>query len=159
MNNLENYIAENLIKKNLTISVAESCTGGLISHRLTNISGSSRYFRLGIVAYSNEAKKSILNASKATIKNKGAVSKEVAISLARGILKLSKTQISLGVTGVAGPSGARKTKPVGLVFIALAHKNKVICEKYYFKGNRLSIKRQASQASLKLIKNFLKAHE
>jgi len=156
MNNLENYIAENLIKKNLTISIAESCTGGLISHRLTNIPGSSRYFRLGIVAYCNEAKKSILNVPNSLIRNKGAVSKEVAISIARGILKLSKTDISLGITGIAGPSGAGKTKPVGLVFIALTHRNKVVCERYHFKGRRLSIKKQASEAALNLLKNFIK---
>ena len=156
MNTLEKDIAARLIGKNLTVSTAESCSGGLIAHGLTNIPGSSKYFKLGVVAYSNEVKKTILNVSKAIIKNKGAVSKEVAISLSKGILKLSKTNIALATTGIAGPGGATKTKPIGLVFIALAYKNKIICRRYHFKGTRLSIKKQTSEAALKLLKNFLK---
>ena len=156
MGKLENDVAKKLIKENLTVSVAESCTGGLIAHRLTNIPGSSKYFKLGVVTYSNQAKKSILKIPKSLIGQKGAVSKEVAIALAKGIQKLSKTNFSLGISGIAGPGGATKNKPVGLVFIALASKEEVICEKFNFKGNRLSIKKQASDAALKLLRNSLK---
>jgi len=156
MVNLEGSLAGTLTKKNLTISIAESCTGGLIAHRLTNTPGSSRYFKLGIVAYSNRVKNSILKVSKSLIVKKGTVSREVAILLAQGVRKLAKTHISLGITGIAGPTGATKNKPVGLVFIAATSKNKIACKKFNFKGNRCSIKNQACEAALRLLRQFIK---
>lgn len=152
---LESQVAEALKKAKNTVAVAESCTAGLISERLTNISGSSQYFSLGLVAYKNEAKQSLLNISESTLKQFGAVSKEVARLMAKKIRQLAKTDIGLGVTGIAGPKGATKTKPVGLVFIALASARKNICQKFYFPGNRSAVRFSASQAALEMIRRYL----
>ena len=152
--NLEQTIAKLLTKKRLTISVAESCTGGLISNRLTNISGSSKYFKSGIIAYSNKIKTKQLKIPSRIIKQYGAVSKEVAISMAKNIRRLTKSDFGLGTTGIAGPTGATKTKPVGLVYIALASPRKIQCQEFYFHGNRQAVRLRASQAALDLVRRY-----
>ncbi len=152
---LEEVVAQAFKKTKKTIAVAESCTGGLISKRLTNISGSSRYFFLGIVAYSNQAKQSLLGISAQTLKECGAVSKEVARLLAKNIKQLAKTDLGLGVTGIAGPAGATKDKPVGLVYIALATPRRILCREFHFHGGRDALRQRASQAALDMLRRYL----
>jgi len=137
-----------------TVAIAESCTGGLLSSRITDISGSSRYFMMGVVAYSNRAKEKLLGVSAGSIKIYGAVSKEVALEMAKGVRRLAKTDIGLGVTGIAGPTGGTKSKPVGLVYIALVTNKKKIVKEFRFKGSRQNIKLQASQAALEILKAY-----
>jgi nicotinamide-nucleotide amidase len=144
-----------LIRKKLTISVAESCTGGLLSNLLTDISGSSNYFKIGIVAYSNEIKTSWLRVAKLLIIQKGAVSKEVALKLAKSIRKLSHTNLGLAITGIAGPTGATKQKPIGLVYIAISDSKKTVYWKFNFKGNRGQIRSAASFKALELLKEWI----
>ena len=152
---LEEVAASLLIKKGLTISVAESCTGGLVSHRLTNISGSSNYYKCGIISYSNQAKSVFLKVNNQLIKEKGAVSPEVAREMAVGIRASAHTDLGLGITGIAGPTGATPTKPLGLVYIALSSEAKQINQKFIFSGNREQIKWKASQAALDILRKYL----
>ena len=152
---LEGVVASLLIKKELTISVAESCTGGLVSHRLTNISGSSDYYKCGIISYSNQAKSAFLKVDSQLIKEKGAMSSEVAREMAVGIRTSAHTDIGLGITGIAGPTGATPTKPVGLVYIALSSQAKEICRRFIFSGRREEIKWKASQAALDILRKYL----
>ena len=152
---LESVVGENLSKKKKTLSVAESCTGGLIGNRITNISGSSKYFKLGVVAYSNKAKTDLLGISPQKIKKHGAVSKEVAILMAQNIKKSSGASIALGVTGIAGPKGGTKIKPVGLVHIALVTDNKKIAKKFKFTGNREEIKHLTATQAIALTRSVL----
>jgi len=149
-------LAKTLIKERKTIAVAESCTGGLISHTLTSISGSSKYFKLGVVAYSNKTKSDILNIPLRQINKFGAVSTQTAKKMAQKIKIKGKTDIGLACTGIAGPTGGTKTKPVGTVFIAIADKNKCLVRKFQFKGNRIQIKNKTKTQSLLLIKKCLK---
>ncbi len=150
MMHLDQKIAKILITRKLTIAAAESCTGGLLAHTLTNIPGSSAFFLLGITAYDNTAKIEILKLPPATIKKHGAVSAPVAKLMAQNIRKILKTDYGIGITGIAGPGGATANKPVGLVFIALCDSRKTIVEQFLFKGNRLQIKTQAVQAALRI---------
>jgi PncC family amidohydrolase len=140
-----------LQKKKLTLAIAESCTGGLISDRITDVAGSSDYFFCGVVAYSNGIKENLLGVSGKSIKKYGAVSKQVAIEMAEGIQLLAGTDMGIGVTGIAGPRGGTKSKPVGLVYIALASDTKRIVKKFHFKGSRKEIKLRASEAALEMI--------
>lgn len=144
-----------LIKTRKSIAVAESCTGGILSAILTQASGSSKYFKLGIIAYSNSAKEIILKIPPKLIAKKGAVSKEVAENLAKSVRKLAGTDFGIGVTGIAGPTGATPQKPVGTVFIAINSKNKSLCEKFLFKGNRARIRKKISLKTLELLKTSL----
>ncbi len=144
-----------LIKRGKTVAVAESCTGGLVSRLLTQISGSSQYFILGVVAYSNQAKINILQLPASLIAKKGAVSKEVAENLAQSIRKLAKTDFGIGVTGIAGPTGGTAQKPVGTVFIAVSSKDKTLSKKFNFTGSRNSIIKKSAIQSLKLLRTFL----
>ena len=130
-----NKLHKQLIKKKITISVAESCTGGLLSSKLTNLSGSSKYFKLGLITYSNNAKINILKVKKSIIDKYGAVSQECCKSMVENLSKLSKSKINLSITGVAGPKGGTKNKPVGLVFIGIKKGNKIFIIKNLF-GNR-----------------------
>jgi nicotinamide-nucleotide amidase len=147
----EATLGKRLLKKNLTIAVAESCTGGLVSNRITNINGSSRYFLCGVIAYSNEIKKCPLNVSDDSLKRYGAVSGQVAAQMAEGVRLLANTDIGVGVTGVAGPTGGTRAKPVGLVHIGIVTGKKVFTKEFRFKGSRKRIKQQASTAALNLI--------
>lgn len=147
----EKNIAKILTAKKLTLSIAESCTGGLLSNRLTNIPGSSKYFKAGFIVYSNEAKIKLLKVPPIILEKYGAVSKECAISMAKNVRKLTKADIGIAITGIAGPSGGSILKPVGLVFIAVYFKNKIICEKFKFSGKRLEIKKKSADKALELL--------
>ncbi len=153
--NLETKEAKALLNKCSSIAIAESLSGGLICNLLTNVPGSSRFLHLGIVAYSNDSKIKTLKVSPETIKKHGAVSEQTAIEMANGIRKLHKTEFGLSTTGIAGPGGGTKRKPVGFVYIAVATKNETLCIKYMFEGERLSIKRQTTRHALLLLLEFL----
>lgn len=144
-----------LIKNQKTIAVAESCTGGLLSELLTALPGSSQSFLLGVVTYSNQSKNTVLKIPIQTIMKYGAVSAIVAQKMARAIRKIAKTDFGIGITGIAGPTGATFGKPVGTVFIAIAAKNKNICKKFIFKGTRSAIKKAAALKALYLLGKLL----
>ena len=135
-----------------TIAVAESCTGGLLSKLLTDNPGSSKYFMLGIVAYSNQAKKKILQIPASILSAKGAVSPEVACLMAKSVRKLAKVNFGVGITGIAGPAGGSKAKPVGTVFIAIDSRNNSICKKFKLTGSRKSIREKTALKALELLK-------
>jgi len=150
-------IVKKLTKKKLKISFAESCTGGMLSYSITSVSGSSKVFNLGLVAYSNETKIKILKVSKKIIKKYGAVSEQVCKAMLTNISKLAKTQISVSVTGIAGPRGGSKKKPVGLVYIGIKKGNKISINKYLFKNKgRLYIQKATVNKCLRLILSILK---
>lgn len=153
---LEKVVANLLLREKRTLSVAESCSGGLISHKLTNVSGSSNYYLGGIVCYSNESKIILLRVPKEIITQKGAVSRECAISMAKGVRKRFSTDLGLAITGIAGPKGGTKDKPVGLVYIALADKKAVKCQEFKFTGARIFIKQKASLSALDILRRYLK---
>ena len=154
---LSKKIYNKLIKKKLTIAVAESCTGGLLSSALTSVGGSSKIFNLGFVVYSNESKINVLKIPKNIIKEYGAVSKRVCFYMAKNLKKISKTDISVSITGIAGPSGSTKKKPVGLVYVGIKDHNKIYIKKYLFKNKgRIYIQRTTVNKSLELILNSLK---
>lgn len=144
-----------LAKKNLTLAVAESCTGGLLSDSLTNIPGSSHAFLLGVVAYSNTAKAKVLGVSARALRDHGAVSKETALEMASGVRHIGASHIGIGLTGIAGPGGGSSAKPVGTVFIAISLGHHAYFKRFHFKGTRLSIKSQAKNAALRLLKECL----
>ena len=154
---LAKKIVKILIKKKLKISFAESCSGGLLSSAITSVSGSSKVFNLGLVTYSNQSKTNVLKVPKKIIKKYGAVSKQVCLIMVKKLSKISKTNISVSITGVAGPSGGTKKKPVGMVFIGIKKGNKTLVKKYLFniKG-RTNIQKAAVNKSLELILSFIK---
>ena len=150
MKNLANKIVKKLIKKKFKISFAESCTGGLLSSTITSISGSSKIFNLGLVTYSNKAKINILKVPKNIISRYGAVSKECCLSMVKSLSKISKTSISISITGIAGPKGGTKLKPVGLVFIGIKKGNKINIKKIKFRSkNRNNIQKLTVKEVLK----------
>jgi len=144
-----------LIKSGKTISVAESCTGGLLSTLLTQISGSSKYFTLGAVTYSNKAKEDILKIPVKLITTHGAVSKEITQKMAQSVRKIAKTDFGIGITGIAGPTGGTPLKPVGTVFIAISDKNKTVVRKFIFSGNRISVREKFALKALELLKRLI----
>jgi len=156
MQNIAKKIHKLLLKKGKTIAVAESCTGGILSSLLTDISGSSGYFILGAVVYSNSSKNLLLKIPLSVIRKNGAVSKVVALKMADSARKLAKSDYGIGITGIAGPGGATLLKPVGTVFISLASKNKQICQRFLFKGNRSGVRKQAALKALQLLKKVIK---
>ena len=135
-------IIDKLIKKNISISVAESCTGGLIANTITKYSGVSKIFSYGIITYSNKAKTKYLSVSKTNLSKFGAVSKEVAEDMINGLYENERTKICISTTGIAGPNGGTKLKPVGLVYIGLKINNKNYIFKKIYKGNRLDTQRK-----------------
>ena len=143
--------------KDLKIATAESCTGGFLSKRLTDIPGSSKFIKLNIVTYSNEAKNKLLTVPLELLKGFGAVSQQVASTMASGIKNLAKTDLGLSITGIAGPTGGSKNKPVGLVYFGLANKNKVITQKVLFGSNssREEVRWLATQFSLNWLRKVL----
>ena len=153
---LEKNIAQKLTKKRLTLAIAESCTGGLLSHSLTNIPGSSLYFKGSIIVYSNESKTKLLNIPPKLLKRDGAVSEATALLMAQNIRKIFHSTFGLGITGIAGPSGGTPLKPVGLTFIDISTPHKSLSLRCLFKGSRLKIKKQASTKALRLLSQFLK---
>ncbi len=144
-------IHNKLLKQKYTIAIAESCTGGLLSAELTKNPGASVYFLLGVVAYSNKSKEGILKIPPKLISKYGAVSRQVAISMAENIRKKSKADLGISITGIAGPGGATTNKPVGTVFICLSTKNINTCQKLSLHGNRRSIQKKAIQKVLHLL--------
>lgn len=154
---LEEIVSKKLIKKRKTISIAESCTGGLLSKRLTDIPGSSKYIKFNVIAYSNEAKSKFLQVSNSLLKKHGAVSAEVAAQMALGIRKSAKTNIGLSITGIAGPDGGTKEKPVGLVYFGLVIGSKIKTQKVLFGSNlnREKIRQLASQFALNWLRKEL----
>ena len=144
-----------LKKQGMTIATAESCTGGLIAHALTNISGSSDYFDRGVVSYSNKSKVELLGVPEVLINKHGAVSEEVAKAMADGIRKKSKVDIGLATTGIAGPTGGTKEKPVGLVYIAVSNSDRTLVKKFQFTGNRLENKESTCNAALVMLLDYL----
>ena len=156
MNDLPNKVVKKLIKKKLKISFAESCTGGLLSSSITSISGSSKVFNFGFVTYSNNAKINLLKVSKKIINKYGAVSKECCLSMVRNLSKISKANISVSITGIAGPNGGTKLKPVGLVYIGSKKGNKIMIKKNLFKNkNRIAIQKATVRTSLNIIDKII----
>tara|TARA_B100001029_G_C14967811_1_gene398370 strand:- start:255 stop:728 length:474 start_codon:yes stop_codon:yes gene_type:complete len=157
MKKLSQKIVKTLRTKNCKISFAESCTGGLLASSITSISGSSKIFTLGMVTYSNQSKINILKVPKKIIAKYGAVSFETCLSMVKNLSKISGTNISLSITGIAGPKGGTKKKPVGLVYIGLKKGNKIVVKKYYFKNkNRNSIQKATVIEALNLILSIFK---
>ena len=157
MKKLSQKLIKLLNKKKLKVSFAESCTGGLLSSTITSISGSSKVFTLGLVTYSNQSKINTLKIPKKIIMKHGAVSYETCLSMVKNLNKISKTNISVSITGVAGPKGGTKQKPVGLVFIGIKKGNKTLIKKHLFKNKkRVSIQKSTVNKALNLILSFAK---
>lgn len=152
---LEEVVGKLLSQKKLTIAIAESCTGGLVSNRITNVPGSSNYFERGIVSYSNESKIEILEVPKELIESVGAVSAEVVEAMAEGIRKLAHSDIGIAISGIAGPGGGTEAKPVGTVFIGISHEKGVSSRRFQFKGTREEIKLISSEVALDRIRKFI----
>lgn len=152
---LEGMIGALLTEKKLTISIAESLTGGLIADRITNVPGSSAYFERGIVAYSNRSKTELLGVPEEVIREHGAVSRETAVLMAEGVRKTSGADVGLATTGIAGPSGGTGAKPVGTVFIAVSDGTRTVCRDFAFKWERRRIKEITTQWALELTRRFL----
>ena len=150
-------LVKKLIKKKLKISFAESCTGGLLSSSITSISGSSKIFNLGLVTYSNQAKIKFLKINKNIIKKYGAVSHECCLAMVNNLSKISKANINVSITGIAGPKGGTKQKPVGLVYIGIKKGNKTQIIKCLFKNKkRLSIQKSTVKKALDLVLRIIK---
>ena len=150
-------IVNKLIKRKLTISIAESCTGGLLSSAITSVSGSSKVFNLGLVTYANQSKIKILKIPKKLIRKCGVVSEKVCLAMVNNLNKISKTSISVSVTGIAGPKGGSKKKPVGLVYVGIKKGDKIRVKKYLFKNKgRAYIQKAAVNKSIELILVTLK---
>ena len=147
-------VHKKLIKKKLTLSVAESCTGGLLAHNFTKLANSSKYFQMGLTTYSNQAKIKILKINKNIIQKYGAVSKECCKAMVQNLFKISKSKINVSITGIAGPGGGTKEKPVGLVYIGIKKGNKIIINKTIFKSK--SRKNIQSSTVKKIIQKILK---
>ncbi len=149
---LSQNIIKLLKKKKLTLSFAESCTGGLLASSITSVSGSSKVFKMGLVTYSNNAKVKLLKVPKKIINKYGAVSYETCVSMVKNLSKISKSNISISITGVAGPSGGSKDKPVGLVYIGLKKEGKIIVKRNMFKNRkRISIQKATVKQALKMV--------
>ncbi|HEV8458452.1 MAG TPA: nicotinamide-nucleotide amidohydrolase family protein [Methylomirabilota bacterium] len=154
---LEAVVGRLLLERGLTVSLAESCTGGLVAHRLTNIPGSSRYVERGVVVYSNRAKEDLLGVPEPMLRAHGAVSAPVAEAMAAGIRRVSGSPCGLAVTGIAGPNGGTEAKPVGTVFIAAAAPSGTEVKRFRFSGGREAIKWQSAQAALDLLRRLLRS--
>ena len=152
MNDFSSKVVRILTKKKLTVSFAESCTGGLLASTITSISGSSKVFNLGLITYSNNAKVKLLKVPKKTITKYGAVSHETCLSMVENLSKISKSNISISITGVAGPNGGTKQKPVGLVYVGLKKGRKTIIKKNLFKNKgRIFIQKATVKKVLKMV--------
>lgn len=152
---IEQQVAQTLINSKKTLAIAESCTGGLLTNRLTNIPGSSNFLKLALVVYCNESKIKLLKISPSTIIKYGAVSTQTAVALAKGARKILNSDFGIGITGIAGPTGGTKAKPVGLTYIAICTKVESLCLQCRFRGTRTRIKDQAATQALRLLYEFL----
>ena len=157
LNNQLKKLTALLKKKKLKVAAAESCTGGLICYNLTKIPGSSKYFMMGVVSYSNKSKIDLLKVRQKTLTKYGAVSAETCKEMCKNLLKISKTNISISVTGIAGPDGGTKKKPIGIVYIGICSKKKLEILKFNFnkKFSRIIIQNQTLIKTIKLIKNHI----
>ena len=157
MKKISQKLVKILSKKRLKISFAESCTGGMLSSSITSVSGSSKVFTLGLVTYSNQAKINILKVPKKIIIKNGAVRYETCLSMVKKLNKISKTNIAVSITGIAGPKGGTKLKPVGLVYIGIKKKNKILVKKFLFNNKKRNlIQKAAVNKALNLILGFVK---
>ena len=156
---LEQRIGQLLADKELTLAVAESCTGGLLCHRITNVPGSSRYFEGGAVAYSYSAKERLLQVRHHTLYEHGAVSEQTALEMAEGARRAFHADIGLSVTGIAGPAGGLPDKPVGLVYVALSARGASRCERYVWPHDRAGNKAASAEAALQLLLEYLEGLE
>ncbi len=152
---LEEVLGILLKESGLSIGVAESCTGGLIAARLTDVPGSSDYFKGGVVAYSNDLKKSLLGVPLSILDRYGAVSEETAIAMAEGARERIKSNLGLAVTGIAGPGGGTPAKPKGLVYISLASDDGTLCREYRFSGERPAVRQSTVNAALSMVRQYL----
>ena len=150
INKHSEILFHNCLEKKLTITTAESCTGGMIASSIVSVSGSSAIFKSSVVTYSNEMKSKILNIPLTLINENGAVSKVIAYTMAYNVLDLMNSDISIAVTGIAGPGGGSKNKPVGLVHIGIGTKQNIVTKRYLFKGNRLKVRQETTLEALKL---------
>lgn len=157
INKQSEILLNNCLEKNLTITSAESCTGGMIASSIVSISGSSAIFKSSVVTYSNDMKSKILNIPLKLITKNGAVSSIIAYNMASNVLNVMNADISIAVTGIAGPSGGNIDKPVGLVYIGIGTKKNVITKKYLFKGNRLRIRQETTLEALKLSNQIIES--
>ena len=157
MKNLSQKVVKLLRFKKIKISLAESCTGGMLASSITSISGASKIFTLGLVTYSNQSKIKILKVPKKIIIKHGAVSYETCLSMVQNLSKISRSNVSLSITGIAGPKGGTKNKPVGLVYIGIKKGTKILIKKYLFKSkNRFVIQKASVKSALNLILSFIK---
>ena len=157
LNNQLKNLTTKLKKNKIKVAVAESCTGGLISYNLTKIPGASKFFMVGIVSYSNISKLNLLKVRQKTLTKYGAVSAEICKEMCNNLLKISKTNIAISVTGIAGPDGGTKKKPIGLVYVGICSKNKLQIKKFNFdkKLSRINIQNQTLKKTIKLIENHI----
>jgi PncC family amidohydrolase len=157
LNNQLKKLTAKLKKNKIKVAVAESCTGGLISYNLTKIPGASKYFMMGIVSYSNISKRDLLKVRQKTLTKYGAVSAEICKEMCNNLLKISKTNIAISVTGIAGPDGGTKKKPIGLVYVGICSKDKLEIKKFNFgkKLSRINIQNQTLKKTIKLIENHI----
>ncbi len=153
---LESVVGRLLRTQGLTLSVAESCTGGLLGHRLTNVPGSSDYFVGGVVAYSYDAKERVLNVRHGTLYDYGAVSEQTALEMARGVRRLFLTDLGLSVTGIAGPGGGMPDKPVGLVYVALSARDREVCHRFVWDSDREGNKAHSAREALEMLVTYLR---
>lgn len=151
---LEKAIGTILARRQMTLAVAESCTGGLLGSLITDVPGSSTYFLGGVVSYANEVKSRLLGVPDGMLAQFGAVSEEVALSMARGVRELFRVDVALAVTGIAGPA-PETSKPVGLVYVALAAADLETCREFFWTGDRLANKRHSAEAALQLLLDYL----
>ena len=157
LNNQLKNLTTKLKKNKIKVAIAESCTGGLISYNLTKIPGASKFFMMGIVSYSNISKLDLLKVRQKTLTKYGAVSAEICKEMCNNLLKISKTNIAISVTGIAGPDGGTKKKPVGLVYVGICSKNKFEIKKFNFgkKLSRINIQNLTLKKTIKLIENHI----
>jgi len=152
---VERVVGRLLRERGLTMAVAESCTGGLIGDRLTDVPGSSQYFTGGAIVYSNAAKAAVLGVKKQTLEKWGAVSEQAVREMAAGVCRRFGTQVGVAVSGIAGPDGGSKAKPVGLVYICVMAGKRVMVERHLFRGGRRAVKEQSAGAALQLCRRLL----
>ncbi len=146
-------------KENIMISIAESCTGGYISHMITNIPGASKVFERGVITYSDKSKSEILGVDPETIKEFGAASDIVAKQMAEGIRRISNSKIGIGITGIAGPTGGTKLKPVGLVYVSYSFKNQIIVDKYHFQTSRIKFKQKVLETIINRLESIVQEEQ
>jgi len=155
---LEVEVGKLLTERKWTLAIAESCTGGLVTHRLTNVPGSSAYVVVSVIAYAYEAKVRALGVSWDTLNKFGAVSEETVSEMARGVRERFGATLGLAITGIAGPGGGTPEKPVGLTYFGLASAEGILIQKHVWPGSRVEVKEQSAQAALMLMRNFVERH-